>query len=94
MGRIIVVGAVVIILALILVSFLYLLTPRDKKKGDLSFKQEREQYVLLTKAAKTMSAIGIGYSIDDVDILPETTRTNIDNWLNEYNKYRKEIESA
>jgi hypothetical protein len=73
---------------------MYLSRSDDKVKGDLTFKEERRQRELLTEAAKTFASIGQGFDIDNLDILTETTRTNINEWLDDYRKYRKEIESA
>jgi hypothetical protein len=91
MGRVIAIGLTIIIVVGIL-AFLALRT--SKIKGDLTLKEERRQQDLLLQAARTMAAIGTGYNVDEIDIVTETTRKNIDNWLNAYKNYRKEIEGA
>lgn len=91
MGKVIAIAITIVVLALICVFVIWLLLPKENKKLT---KQELLQQRLLLDAAKTMSAIGVGIRIDEVDILTQTTRDNINNWLERYSKYQGEIERA
>jgi hypothetical protein len=94
-GRAVVFGAVVVILALIgWRTFVWFTKHTTTAKGDLGPREERALRKLLDDAARVLSSLGVGPSIDDSDLLRPDSRTAVDDWLGRYDQFRKETERA
>lgn len=93
MGKLIVSGAVIIILALIVVGYaMYHRRNTVQVKGDLNQKEEREMRKLLDRAARIMLTTGPANTIEDSDVLSTRTADAMDSWLRDHNEFmRKEI---
>lgn len=93
MGKAIVIGSVIIILALLAVGYaMYHNRKTEQVKGDLTSKEEREMRKLLDRAARIMLTTGPANTIEDSDVLSPRTADAMDSWLRDHNELmRKEI---
>ena len=87
MGKAIVI-VIAILLILATISFLsmmwgYTLHEKEIRKDGLPGLRGR---ALIQRAAKIMGHIGISPSIDEPELIRSTTRTEIDTWLEDYEK--------
>ena len=89
MGKAAVIGAAIVLLAII-VAFVILWLNRDKRVGDLDRQQEQEMRQLLGEAAYVMRNIGPGIHLGQEDILSDRSRRAVNNWLV---RYEDKIES-
>lgn len=93
MGRALVVGGVIVIIA-VLITVVVLYLQREPVKGDLTRKEEREMRQLLNRASRIMLEAGPAMSIEDSDVLSPRTATAIDAWLRDHNNLiRNEIDA-
>ena len=83
MGKAAVIGAAVVVIAII-VAFVILWLNRDKRVGDLDRQQEQEMRQLLGEAAYVMRNIGPGIHLGQEDILSDRSRRAVRNWLVRY----------
>jgi hypothetical protein len=90
MGKAAVIGAAVVVIAII-VAFVILWLNRADPVGDLNRQQEQEMRQLLLEAAHVIRGLGISTTIDDSDVLSDRSQRAINNWLNRYedNKQRE-----
>ena len=104
MGRAIIVGAVIILLALIY-SALYIYIKRHAArqdnlraglpvKGDLSRRTEGHLIAKLDSAAQLFQNISTSTSHLEGDFLTERSQANVATWLESYRQLRKELERA
>lgn len=94
MGKAIVIGSVIIILALLAVGYaIYLHMSGDNDTdGGLNLKEQRELRQLVDKAARIMLQAGTANTIEDSDVLSHRTATAMDAWLHAHNEFmRKDI---
>lgn len=91
MGKALVVGAVIVIIA-VLITVVVLYLQREPVKGDMTRKEERDMRQLLNRAARIMLETGQAQSIEDSDVLSTRTATAMDTWLRDHNNFiKKEI---
>jgi len=83
MGKAAVIGAAVVVIAII-VAFVILWLNRADPVGDLDRQQEQEMRQLLGEAAHVMRSLGISMTIDDSDVVSDRSQRAINNWLNRY----------
>lgn len=96
MGKAIVIGLVVLLLAGILCWWGYKTLTYRAPVGDMDRKRERELWQLAEEAQYVMAGLGSTvYNIGDFDILSKESEELINNWLRKYRswneKTRKEI---
>lgn len=84
--------AILIFLGIVLLVPLTFAIIEERQKSGLSPRQSRKLKELLNDGAKVMSGIGLGYDVDNVDILTDETKKNIKEWMSEYRKYGGENE--
>lgn len=96
MGKAIVVGVVLVILAGLLCWFSYRALTYRAPVGDMDRKKERELWQLAEEAQYVMAGLGTtANNMGDFDILSQDSQQLINNWLRKYRswneKTRKEI---
>lgn len=96
MGKAIVIGVVVIILAGLACWYAYRALTYRPPVGDMTRDQERELWQLAEEAQYVMAGLGSKANIDeDFDILSKDSEQLINNWLRKYRswnqKTRREI---
>lgn len=92
MGKAIAVSIALVLIVAIIAYVVRRSLKEANEVGDLNLKQERQLRRLVDDAAVTMRSLGVGYHIDDSDVLSERSRATVDDWLNRYDKYhQKEI---
>lgn len=81
MGKVIVIGTVVIILAAMFVWFMWYLARDDKPT-----RKERKFQDISYDAAKIFQELMLPSNVNDMDILTEKSRKSITGWLEKYRK--------
>lgn len=95
MGKAIVIGVVIIVLALILAGLaLWFGRQEVKVRTALTPRQERQQRELLDRAATVLRDAGAARTIEDSDILSHRTMKARDQWLDRYNQFTNKETNA
>lgn len=102
MGRVVAIGAVVVIVAVLLVWLVRWLAKQDERRedkragrpvnGDLSARQERELLTENDKAAIILRRIIAPPStVDDITVLPHDLRSDVEQWVVRHDKRKASL---
>lgn len=84
MGRAIVIGIVLVVIAGIVTFLILRAQAVSRQVGDLNRKQERDLRQMVYNAAEVMRGLGANRDLNDLDVLSDRSSEAVDQWLRDY----------